>query len=59
MWGVKIYIADNDLSSTASHSSTNFNTTYQPRSGISGKVIKILAGSFRFSPSEIEVFYLV
>ena len=61
-YGHDLYIADNAISSAPSHSSTYFNTTYQPRSGISsksGKVIKILAGSFRFSPSEIEVFHLV
>ena len=40
------------------HSYTNFDSTYQPPSGVSAPTT-ILAGTYRFSPSEVEVFHLV
>jgi hypothetical protein len=56
--GHDLYIADNAVSSTPSHSSTYFNTTYQPPSGVRN-VKKVLAGTLAFSPLQVEVFYLV
>ena len=55
-WGYDIYISDNAASNTNSY--TGFNSYYQAPSGVSSPTT-ILAGSYKFSPSEVEVFYLV
>ncbi len=51
-----LYISNNAASNTASH--TFFGITYQFPSGVR-KSFTILAGTKHFSPSEVEVFYLV
>jgi hypothetical protein len=54
--GHDLYISNNAASDTSSY--TNFDYTYQPPSGVSSSNT-ILAGTHYFTPSEIEVFYLV
>ena len=54
--GYDIYIYNNSASNT--HSYTNFNHGYQAPSGVSD-TSTILAGTYKFQPSEIEVFYIV
>ena len=55
--GHDIEISDNAASNTRSN--TNIaDYSYQPPSGVSDPGT-ILAGSYIFSPSEVEVFYLV
>ncbi len=53
-WDLAIY--DNAASSTNSH--TYFVSSYQAPSGVSDRTT-ILAGTYNFSPTEVEVFYLV
>ncbi|XP_028405398.1 uncharacterized protein LOC114527885 isoform X2 [Dendronephthya gigantea] len=56
--GHDFYIATNAKSSTSSYS--NFGHTYLPPSGYSyasGNTRALLAGSYRFRPSEVEVYY--
>ena len=55
-WGHDFYISDNAASNL--HSYTNFGHSYQPPSGVSDSST-ILAGTYTFSPSEVEVFHLV
>ncbi len=54
--GHDLHISDNALANTVS--CTNFGSSYQPPSGTSSPTT-ILAGTYKFSPSEVEVFYLV
>ena len=54
--GHDLNIYDNAASNT--NSNTYFGSTYQPPSGISS-TSTILAGTRYFSPTEVEVFYLV
>jgi hypothetical protein len=54
--GHDFVISNNAASNTGSH--TNFDYSYQPPSGVSSRYT-ILAGTKFFSPSEVEVFYLV
>ena len=57
--GHDIYIANNAHSNTNSY--TNFGFTYQPPSGYSyssSNTQALLAGSYSFTVSEVEVFYL-
>lgn len=51
-----IYISKNVQTNVPSMPFTNLNKNYQPPSGVSDTTT-ILAGSYYFSPSEIEVFY--
>ena len=51
-----IIIYSNAASNTYSH--TRFDYTYQPTSGVRDSNT-ILAGTYTFSPSEVEVFHLV
>ena len=54
--GNAIYISDNANSNTYSHS--NFHKSYHHiPSGVKNRRT-ILAGSYRFTPDEVEVFYL-
>jgi len=50
-----IYIADNANSNTRSY--TNFGSSYSVPSGVQDRKT-ILAGSWKFTPDEVEVFYL-
>ncbi|XP_078383110.1 uncharacterized protein LOC144665694 isoform X4 [Oculina patagonica] len=50
-----IYIANNANSNTASY--TNFGNSYPVPSGVQNRKT-VLAGTFKLSPDEIEVFYL-
>jgi hypothetical protein len=52
-----IYIYDNAASNTNSQAG-NFGSSYQSPSGVNDRST-ILAGTTSFSPSEVEVFYLV
>ena len=54
--GHDLHISNNAASNTGSY--TNFGNTYQPPSGVSS-TNTILAGTYNFSPTEVEVFYLV
>ena len=54
--GHDIYISNDAASNTYSY--TDFNHTYQAPSGVSD-TSTILAGTYKFQPSEIEVFYIV
>ena len=54
--GFDLRIYNNAASNT--FSKTNFGHTYQPPSGVSSSGT-ILAGTYIFSPSEVEVFFLV
>ncbi len=53
--GHNIYIADNANSNTNSY--TNFGTYYSVPSGVKDRKT-ILAGTYNFTPDEVEVFYL-
>ena len=53
--GSDIYIADNANSNTNSY--TNFGWSYSVPSGVQDKRT-ILAGTYKFTPDEVEVFYL-
>ena len=53
--GHQIYIANNANSNTNSY--TNFGTYYSVPSGVQDKKT-ILAGTYNFTPDEVEVFYL-
>ena len=50
-----IYIADNASNNTNSY--TYFGDTYSLPSGVQDR-LTILAGTYNFSPDEVEVFYL-
>ena len=54
--GHDLYISDNAALKTRSH--TNFNNDYNAPPGVSNAQT-ILAGTYSFTPSEVEVFYLV
>jgi hypothetical protein len=54
--GHDLHISNNAASNTGSY--TGFGNTYQLPSGVSSSST-ILAGTSYFSPSEVEVFYLV
>jgi hypothetical protein len=54
--GNDIHISDDAASNTASY--TRFNHNYQSPSGVSD-TNTILAGTYNFQPSEIEVFHIV
>ena len=57
--GPDFYIADHAVSNRVSN--TNFGHTYQPPSGYTfGKnnIKSLLAGSYYFTPSEIEILYI-
>ena len=54
--GFDLYISNNAASNTNSY--TSFGRYYQLPSGVSSSST-ILAGTYNFSPSEVEVFYLV
>ena len=57
--GHDIYIVDNARFSTSSYS--NFGYTYRPPYGYSyrsSKTRSLLAGSYNFKPTEVEVFYV-
>ena len=54
--GHDFYISNNAASNTYSYS--NFGSAYQPPSGVSDRST-ILAGTYNFFPSEVEVFHLV
>ena len=51
-----IYIADRANDNTNSY--TEFGSSYNLPSGVNDQRT-ILAGSFRFTPDEVEVFYLI
>ena len=53
--GHDIYIANNANSNTNSY--TNFGNSYSVPSGVQDKNT-ILAGTHKFTPDEVEVFYL-
>ena len=53
--GFDIYIANNANSNTNSY--TSFGTSYSVPSGVQDRRT-ILAGTYFFSPDEVEVFYL-
>ena len=53
--GYDIYIANNANSNTNSY--TNFGHSYSVPSGVQDKTT-ILAGTYKFTPDEVEVFYL-
>ena len=53
--GHDIVIKDNANSNTNSY--TNFGQSYSLPSGIKDR-ITILAGTYKFTPDEVEVFYL-
>ena len=53
--GFDIYIATNANSYTASY--TNFGFSYFVPGGVQNRKT-ILAGTYRFTPDEVEVFYL-
>ena len=53
--GHDIYIADNENSNT--RSSTYFGHSYSVPSGVQDRKT-ILAGTYNFTPDEVEVFYL-
>jgi len=53
--GHDINIKSNANSNTNSY--TNFGSSYSVPTGVQGKST-ILAGSYNFSPDEVEVFYL-
>ena len=56
--GFDIYIANNAKSSSSSYS--NFGYSYRAPSGYSygnTKIKNLLAGSYKFTPDEVEVFY--
>ncbi len=55
-YGNDLMIFDNPASHNNSY--TDFGRNYQPPSGVSDPQT-ILAGTYKFSPSEIEVFHLV
>jgi hypothetical protein len=52
--GQDLYIADNAVLNRVCH--TNFGHTYQPPSGPTN-IKSLLAGSYSFIPTEIEVLY--
>ncbi len=54
--GHDLHISNNAASDT--YSVTHFGTTYQPPSGVSDPYT-ILAGTYNFSPSQVEVLHLV
>ena len=57
--GYDLYISNNGNSSTNSY--TNFGGTYQPPPGYTYDATNtraLLAGTYYFTPSEVEVFYL-
>jgi hypothetical protein len=54
--GYDIRIRDNAASQADSY--TYFDNSYKPSSGVSDPNT-ILSGTYKFTPSEIEVFYLV
>ena len=51
-----IYISNDAASNTNSY--TNFNSYYQAPSGVSS-TSTILAGTYQFQPSEVEVFHII
>ena len=56
--GRDLHISDN--SHTNQHSFTNFGHTYQPPAGYvygTQQTKSLLAGSYKFTPTEIEVFF--
>ena len=53
--GHDIHITDNANQNTVSY--TTFGYSYSPPSGVTD-VLTILAGTYNFSPDEVEVFYL-
>ena len=53
--GYDIHIANNANSNTNSY--TSFGQTYSVPSGVQGQNT-ILAGTYTFTPDEVEVFYL-
>ena len=53
--GYNIYIADNANSNA--NSFTSFGSSYSAPSGVQDKKT-ILAGTYSFTPDEVEVFYL-
>lgn len=59
-FGHDLYIADNAALGMP-HSSTYFNTTYQLPPDVNNITnrLSLLAGKFRFTPTEVEVFYRV
>ena len=59
-YGHDIYIANNADQSTSSYA--EFGDTYRPPSGYSytaSNTKALLAGSYMFTPFEVEVFYFV
>ena len=54
--GWDLHISNNANSSTNSY--TNFGQTYQLPSGYTANPQFLLAGTYKFTPSEVEVFYL-
>jgi hypothetical protein len=57
--GHDIHIANNSNANTGSY--TNFDHSYQAPSGYSygsTKARNLLAGTYRFTPNEVETFYL-
>ena len=54
--GHDIYISNDAASNTNSY--TNFNAYYQAPSGVSS-TSTILAGTYQFQPSEVEVFHII
>ena len=53
--GCDIYIADNASQNDKSH--TYFGVSYSLPNGVTDR-LRILAGTYHFSPDEVEVFYL-
>jgi len=56
-YGHDIYIANNANSNTYSYTDFGVNNDYSVPSGVQNKYT-ILAGSRKFTPEEVEVFYL-
>jgi hypothetical protein len=58
-YGNDIYISNNANANTGSY--TNFGYTYRPPRGYSSGSTKgrnLLAGTYKFTPNEVETFYL-
>jgi hypothetical protein len=58
-YGHDFHIANNANANTGSY--TNFGHTYRPPSGYSSSSTKaknLLAGTYQFTPNEVETFYL-
>ena len=56
-YGHDIYIANNANSNTFSYTNFGYGNYYSVPSGVQDRTT-ILAGTYKFTPDEVEVFYL-